>query len=162
MVMDETQQQPTRTAFGPLCIGKTRASYIAECKRSNNTAEISALVEALLYLGAQSDTENIEYIIHYDSKYSCNLGTGDSFPKPNFNIIAMLKKVCSAVSRHRKIDLQRVKGHSNVLGNELADRAAERGRTAVLPSGGRFAANGVPFIDSQTCRHGSTTRLTQS
>ena len=104
-------------------------------------------MQALFYLEAQTGAENIEYIIHYDSKYACNMATGDWFPKTNYHIVAVLKKVHTAVIRHRKIQLQWVKGHSKVLGNDLADRAADRGRTALLPMGGRFSANGTPTVD---------------
>jgi hypothetical protein len=104
-------------------------------------------MQALFYLEAQTGAENIEYIIHYDSKYACNMATGDWFPKTNYHIVAVLKKVHTAVIRHRKIQLQWVKGHSKVIGNELADRAADRGGTALLPTGGRCSTNGTPTVD---------------
>jgi len=53
------------------------------------------------------------------------MATGDWFPKTNYHIIAMLKKIYAVVTRHRKIQLQWVKGHSKVLGNELAERRIE-------------------------------------
>ncbi len=59
----------------------------------------------------------------------------------------MLKKVNTIVIRRGKVPLQWVKGHSKVLGNELADRAADRGRTALLPTGGRYTDSGMPRVD---------------
>jgi hypothetical protein len=59
------------TAFGPLCTDSNRASYIAERKRSNNTAETAALIEALLNLLTLEDHDHLEYFTHYDSKCAC-------------------------------------------------------------------------------------------
>ncbi len=59
----------------------------------------------------------------------------------------MHKKEYTAVGRHRNIKLHWVKGHSEVLGNELADRAADRGRTALFSTGGSCSTPDIFDID---------------
>ncbi len=42
-----------------------------------------------------------------------------------------------------------MKGHSNILGNDLADQAADRGRRTLLPAGGTHRMPGISAIDMQ-------------
>ncbi len=75
------------------------------------------------------------------------MSTGEWFPKTNYHIIATLRKVCGAVSKGQMIKLHWAKGHSKVLGNELAGRAADRGRSTILPTGGRYTIPCIPVMD---------------
>jgi hypothetical protein len=75
------------------------------------------------------------------------MATGGWFPKTNFALVALLKKIFAVVSKRHTIKLSWVKGRSKVTGNELADRAADAGRTSSLPLGGRFEAPGIPSVD---------------
>jgi ribonuclease HI len=123
--MDEAQLQATHAAFGPLCTDQSRCNFLAECKKSNKTGEIASLIEALLYLESLAHAKNVEFIIPYHSKHAGNVATGDWFPKTNYKLILTLKKVYTVVSGHKKIQLQWVKGHAKVLGNELAEHSRQ-------------------------------------
>jgi ribonuclease HI len=114
--------------YGPVVIdGSSPLSLGAEVG-SNNTGELSAIGEALLWLRDEAPLPwSAPAVIHYDSEYAANIATRRNTAHKNQALAATVQALLDEVRAQRSLELSHVKGHSGVLGNELADRLASKG-----------------------------------
>ena len=119
-------------ASGPVCTDPHHAKYIGARVGSNNTGELSAIIEALLFA---LEHEYTKVVIYSDSEWSINMITGKWRPKTSTELVALAQRLAykSGLATH----LQWVKGHVDVAGNELADKLAGEGRDSREYRGGR-------------------------
>eukprot|EP00397_Hematodinium_sp_SG-2012_P032513 GEMP01034622.1.p1 GENE.GEMP01034622.1~~GEMP01034622.1.p1 ORF type:complete len:320 (+),score=44.48 GEMP01034622.1:546-1505(+) len=107
--------------YGPVITDpKSPFFYGAECG-SNNTAELSAMVEALLWLLSSSVATAT---MCYDSKYAAMIMTMVYRAHKNVELAGNLQKLYVQAKKVMKISIKKVKGHSNNPGNDAADRLA--------------------------------------
>ena len=127
-----------KEAYGPVTTGTSRITYRGATVGSNNTGEVTAMIEALLYAHQQGWQH---LTIHSDSQWAINTITGRWKSKYHHNLIQLAKKLTKLVKTH----FQWIKGHSGQEGDETADKLADKGKqtttrtgsTAMLPSLGQ-------------------------
>ena len=119
--------------------GPLTTRYIGAKVGSNNTGELSAIYEALLFAGQRS-MQTVQ--IRTDSKWSINVITGKwraSSHKVLVNHIRSLLRVSNM-----SVSFQWVKGHSGIEGNERADKLADQGKDTQERMGGRVLTVSLP------------------
>ena len=120
------------TAHGPVVTDHSKFSYLGARVGSNNTGELSAIIEALLYA-----VEHEYSMVHVnsDSQWAINVITGKWRAKVNKDLVKLaqhLSKKCGMT-----VEYQWVKAHVGLEGNEVADRLAEAGKKRWEAEGGR-------------------------
>jgi ribonuclease HI len=86
---------------------------------TNNIAELTALLRAMESIKKPS----LPIVIYTDSSYSIGVLTKGWKAKKNTELIASIK---SEMRRFENLVLKKVKGHSGIEGNEIADDLATR------------------------------------
>lgn len=106
-------------------------------KTTNNKMELIAMIEALkqIHKYIKSGEKYIDYIVCSDSAYVCNilLSWGPTWVRNNWTKsnnqpilnLELIQEMYNLYIKYKdKISIQKIKGHSNILGNELADSLA--------------------------------------
>ena len=126
------QQDHWITACGPVVTSTANSGYVGATVGSNNTGEVSAIIEALL---CAVEHEYARVQVHTDSQWSINVITGKWRAKSNKTLVETAKKL--AYKAGVTVHFHWVKGHAGHEGNEKADALAEAGKDAEEPTGGR-------------------------
>ncbi len=129
---------PGNGGWGALLVadGKEKEMFGGERNTTNNRMELKAVIEALTAL-----TRSCEVIVFTDSKYVQKgisewihgwkvRGWKTAAHEPVKNVD--LWQALDAAQVQHKIEWRWVKGHAGHVGNERADRLANRGVTTVL------------------------------
>ena len=112
-------------AHGPVITDPHRDTYRGATVGSNNTGEVTAIIEALLHAHANAATKAI---IHSDSLWAINTITGRWRPKHHKQLISLARQLARANNITTR--LHWIKGHAGNEGNEIADQEAEKGKLA--------------------------------
>ena len=99
---------------------------------SNNTAELTAMAEALRW--ALSEGGESRIVIKTDSQYAGNQATGAWKAKANRELVAHLQSLWNEVKELRELSWEHVKAHSGHRWNERADHLAIRAANDVTPA----------------------------
>ena len=153
-------QVELNTRWGPVSTDTAdTATYVGALHLSNNTAELTAAIQVMLYFAAlyeQADRDTTvprppsHVLIISDSTYTINAAIKQQMPcgreSPNVAIITVLREAQQWVlSQGTTIDWQHVKGHAKALGmvsdngvqgspgNEAADTCATHGKRGTQP-----------------------------
>lgn len=100
------------------------SDFIGADVGSNNTAELTAMAEALRW--SLTEGGESEIIIKTDSQYAGNQATGNWKAKANKRLVAHVQSLWQEVSSLRKLSWEHVKAHSGHRWNERADHLAIR------------------------------------
>ena len=102
--------------------------WLGARRKTNNTAEISAVAEIMLWLLNEApDNGDCPAKIRFDSFYAANVAQGIWTPISNQELAARTRELVKAVMAKRIIIWEHVYGHTGEHDNELADRAADEG-----------------------------------
>ena len=123
--------------FCPVELNKKSAFFLGATICSNNTAELSAVCEALLWLGENEPGR--EAAICYDSDYAANIAQGLFKAHKNPELAARASALHDAVGAQRPLQFIHVKGHSGHRWNDLADELANRRARGEVCHAGRFS-----------------------
>ncbi len=99
-------------------------NYIGAEVGSNNTAELTAMAEALRWLLIEGTDKTA--IINTDSQYAGNLSTGNWKAKANKKLVKSVQNLWLEVSELRSISWNHVRAHRGHRWNERADHLANR------------------------------------
>ena len=123
---------------------------------SNNTAELTAIGEALLWcLQYFRNAQNIaavanqRVVIRYDSEYAANSVQGIFNGKKNTELIGEVRKYYSALQRVTmsgralEVEFVYVKGHSSSRWNKQSDKLASIGASGNVCSAGRYGQHNI-------------------
>jgi len=103
---------------------------------SNNTAELTAIAQALRWLLKEGD--NSDVIIRGDSQYAGNIATSKWKAKANRELAKTVQGLWNEISSIRVISWKHVKAHSGHRWNERADHLALRAAERKAPEGLSF------------------------
>jgi len=105
---------------------------------SNNTGELTAVIEALLW--ARNRTPNVdELVVRYDSHYAANMADGSWTPTRNFALVESARSAHDLAARVMSIGFEHVRAHSGNVMNERVDRLARGAVTDAVPTSSREA-----------------------
>ena len=133
---------------GPIVLDASSPEYLGATVTSNNTAELTAIGQALKYVLDKyaSAAEFPHVVIRYDSEYAAKSVLGiwngkhhrfhrcvdllNAIGEKNAELIQRIRELLSEVRRldsARPLEFLKVKGHSNNKWNDRADELAELG-----------------------------------
>ena len=127
-----------RQAYGPVQLEADKSDSCGCIKRSNNTAELSAvpqiLVDAITWKvraeasGKVATGQWITVVLVYDSKYvrdQCDVHEAETLPDKNSTVIKLCRRLLTAAGEHCiRVQWVKVKGHGGDKGNDAADNTA--------------------------------------
>ena len=123
-------------AFGPVVTESDHPAYRGAQVGSNNTGELTAILEAILYA---EDKQWAALTVHTDSLWSIKVITGQWRPQRHKSLINYIRSVIRNIPL--KVDMQWIKGHAGHVGNERADKLAEEGKHSL----GRYGTTAPPL-----------------
>ncbi len=112
---------------------------------SNNTGELQAAAEALLWL-KYTERSFSPVLFCLDSEYAANATQGTSQVHKNAVLIEKARKLYLEEARRRAggLSFTHVPSHCKIPGNERADELAARGKANLRCTVGRFENCGPP------------------
>ena len=119
---------PDFELFGPVPLDPRDKRWPGASVATNNTGELTAMVEALLWLEQEAPgAPDLPAMILFDFTYSHDVLTGTATPTANQELIEEGQRVLERAKAKRLICWAKVRGHSGNLGNDYADHLAEQG-----------------------------------
>ena len=119
---------PDVELFGPVPLAQWDDRWLGATVASNNTGELTAMAEALLWLDQEAPgNPAIPALIRYDPTYAFDVLTGRATATENTELVQNIQTILRSVSSKRCIEWSKVKGHSHDHGNDYADKLAEAG-----------------------------------
>ena len=95
---------------------------------SNNTAEMSAIVEALSFLGRHGPVvRDACTCVFYDSKHAAYVCLGTIHARTHVELGLSCEQLLLKIQLRLRFAMQHVHSHAENLGNEYADHAAALG-----------------------------------
>ena len=114
--------------FGPVITTEAHLALSGARIHSNNTAEMTAMIEALSFLGPRGPvTHDEQSCIHYDSMHAAGLCLGTVQARTHVQLALACQQSLIHAQRRLRLTMQHVYGHSGNWGNECADHAAALG-----------------------------------
>lgn len=110
--------------FGKVVTDEDSENYLGAEVGSNNTAELTAIAEALRWLLIEGTERPV--IIKTDSQYAGNLATGNWKAKANKKLVAKVQQLWQEVSNLTELEWEHVRAHRGHRWNERADHLAIR------------------------------------
>ena len=121
--------------FGEVCLDVESMFYAQATKHSNNSAELTGLLQAIIYLEQEpleemAEEETEEAIICSDSKYAMGCAEGTLNGEENLALYLLVRERYEREKERRNslLELLHVKGHSGDQGNDHADCLAWWGK----------------------------------
>jgi ribonuclease HI len=118
------ETQECFNAFGPVVILNCAHGFLGATRKTNNTAELHAFIEAAIW---SFGFEPTNFVFHIDSLYVIRLLKGDFMAKENVSISILAQHWWDTIRQKHNCSLVWVKGHSGNVGNDRADGLADQG-----------------------------------
>ena len=149
------QRRVVNEMWGPVVLDRASTLSMGAAHGSNNTAELCAIGEALLWLrdeeGSSTQDEGADpakhsrrgaspkqpVLLRHDSKYAANVVTGAYNATKNLELVGTVARLFAQVEAQRPLRFEHVKAHSNEAWNDRADELAKHGARGALCSSSR-------------------------
>ena len=123
-------------ASGPVQTNSSSPLSLGATVGSNNTGELTAWLEAALYL-ITLDQPPSKVIFKFDSKWAAGVVRGTNRPKKHKTLVKHARMALWSLEQKTTVQWEWVKGHSGDEFNERADQLAESGKNTGEWIGGR-------------------------
>ena len=121
--------------FGPVVSTEAHLAFSGARTHSNNTAEMTAMIEALSFLGPRGPVARDEQsCIYYESLHAAGICLGTIQALTHVQLGLACQRSMIFAQRKLRLTMQLVYGHSGNLGNECADHAAALGTFGLTSS----------------------------
>ena len=113
--------------FGPVIATEAHLAFAGARVRSNSTAEMSAMMEALSFLGPHDPLVRDSHSSFFmDSKHAAGVCLGTIHARTHVQPALSCQQSMLKVQHRPRFTMQHVYGHAENLGNECADHAGAR------------------------------------
>ena len=121
--------------FGPVVTTEAHLAFCGARTHSNNTAEMTAMIEALSFLGPHGPVARDEQsCICYDSKHAAGVCLGTIPARTHVQLALACQQSMFSAQQRQRLTMQHMYGHGRNLGNECADHAAALGTYGLISS----------------------------
>ena len=126
---DDKDAREIMRGWGQVITDKNHPAYLGADEHTNNTAELTALAEALRWLIDEDRQQTRRILIRPDSEYVAKIATGKISPHENLTLARATRKLYLELYKRRegKVGWSHVKGHSKQKWNDVADNLATKG-----------------------------------
>lgn len=132
--------------YGPVNITPYDPIWLGVRVHSNNTGEVSAIGEACRYLLRIHQQLPQDHprraTICYDSTYAYGVVTRLTKGRENTELIDTVASLLEATRRIFQVDFKHIRAHTDIYGNEAADRLAGRG------AAGRISPHAIAWTEN--------------
>ena len=137
--------------FGPVIT--TEAHLVFSGARTHtNTAEMSAMIEALSFLGLRGPVaRDANSCIYYDSKHAACVCLGTVQARTHVQLAIACQQSMLKVQQRLRLTMQHVYGHTGNQGNECADHAAALGTLGLVSNHNLSTRWGRHHFDTSSC-----------
>ena len=123
--------------FGPVITAEAHLAFAGARTHSSNTAEMSAMVEALSFLGPHGPVaRDRNSCVFYDSKHAAGVCLGTIQARAHIQLAFTCQQSLLKVQHRQRFTMQHVYGHTGNLGNECADHVAACGALGLVSNHG--------------------------
>ena len=126
----------TEESHGVVQINPESDAWDGALLASNNTAELTALLEALRWVIQYGGDERV--VIRCDSMYAMEIAEERWKAKANLELVDVVRAALNAARVGRDVDLNHVRGHEGHRWNERADHLARSAAEGKKPKGLSF------------------------
>ena len=121
--------------FGPVMTTEAHLAFSAARTHSNNTAEMTAMIEALSFLGPHGPVaRDVVSCFFYDSKHAAGVCLGTIQARTHVQLALACQRSMLCAQHRLRLTMQHVYGHTGNLGNECAGHAAALGSLGLISS----------------------------
>ena len=134
----DAQATEVARGWGQVTTDKASPVFIGACEHTNNTAELTALAEAICWLLDEDDAPERRVLLRPDSEYAASVAMGTVAVRENHDIAAVVRSLYVALLKQRsnRVSWAHVKGHSEHVWNDVVDDLAKRGASCGEYGGG--------------------------
>ena len=119
--------------FGPVITTEAHLAFSGAKIHSNNTAEMTAMIEALSFLGPRGPvTHNEQSCIYYDSMHAAGICLGTVQARTHVQLAPACQQSLIHAQRRLRLTMQHVCGQSGNWCDECADHAAALGTFGLI------------------------------
>ena len=138
--------------IGPVVTTQAHLAFSGDRSHTNNTGEMSAMIEALSFLGPFGPlARDAISCIFYDSKHAAGLCLGTIQARTRVQLALACQRSTPCAQHRLRLAMQHVYGHSGNLGNECADHAAALGTLGLVSSHNLATRWGRHNFDTSAC-----------
>ena len=125
----------TRVMFGRVVTTEAHLAFTGARTHANNTAEMTAKIEALSFLGPHGPVARDEQsCIYNDSEHAAGVCLGTIQARTHVQLSLACQQSVIRAQHRLQLTMQHVFGHGGNLGNECADHAAAHGTFGLISS----------------------------
>ena len=138
--------------FGPVVTTEAHLAFASARVHSNNSAEMSAIVEALSFLGHHGPVDRDACsCVFYDSKHAAGVCLGTIHARTHVQLGHSCQQLLLKVQRRLRFTMQHVYSHAENFGNECADHAAALGAFGLVSKHNLSTRWARQSFDSVSC-----------
>ena len=121
--------------FGPVVTSEVHLAFSGVRTHSNNTAQMTAMIEAFSFLGPHGPVARDEHpCIYYDSKHAAGVCLGTIQARTHVQLALACQQSMICAQQRLRLTMQHVYGHGGNPCNECADHDAALGTVGLTSS----------------------------